>query len=172
MVQVMMPVVLTTSLNTLCFILPPESGEKVTFSISVFLRLAVLQGIVNNALPVTSDGISVLVLYIGLQMIGSILTIVATVLHLHFYHKTENQVCTGSCNTSGHSRNITVLKENYLDKTLSKHQQRRENNSNPANDGRLHACAVFCCSFNRIGPIASLVWNIGLIVYFLIVVNS
>ena len=33
-----------------------------------------LQGIVNNALPVTPDGISVLVLYIGLQMVGSILT--------------------------------------------------------------------------------------------------
>ena len=53
MVQVMMPVVLTSSLNALCFILPPDSGEKVTFSISVFLGLAVLQGIVHNALPVT-----------------------------------------------------------------------------------------------------------------------
>ena len=62
MIHVMVPVVLTSSLNTLCFILPPDSGEKVTFSISVFLSLAVLQGIVNNALPVTSDGISVLVL--------------------------------------------------------------------------------------------------------------
>ena len=104
-------------------------------------------------------------------MIGSILTIVATVLQLHFYHKTENQVCTGSCNTSRHSRNITVLKENYLDETLSKHQQ-GHGNSNQANDGRLHAWAVFCCSFNRSGLIASLVWNKGLIVYFLIVVNS
>ena len=105
-------------------------------------------------------------------MVGSILTIVATVLHLHFYHKTENKVCTGSCNTFEHSRNITVLKENHLDETLPKHQQRHGNNSNQANDGRLHACAVFCCSFSRIGLIASLVWNIGLIVYFLIVVNS
>ena len=64
MIHVMVPVVLTSSLIVLVFILPPESGEKVTFSISVFLSLAVLQGIVNNALPVTSDGISVLVLYI------------------------------------------------------------------------------------------------------------
>ena len=110
--------------------------------------------------------------YIGLQMIGSILTIFATVLHLHLYHKTENKARTGSCNTSGHSRNITDLKENYLDETLPKHQQRHGNNSNQANDGRLHACAVFCCSFNGIGLIVSLVWNIGLIVYFLKVVNS
>ena len=171
MIHVMVPVVLTSLLNVLCFILPPESGEKITFSISVFLSLTVLQGIVNNALQVTSDGISVLVLYIGLQMIGSILTIVATVLQLHLYHKTENKVCTGSCNTSGHSRNITDLKENYSDETLSKHQQ-KHGNSNQANNGRLHAWAVFCCSFNRIGLIASLVWNIGLIVFFLIVVNS
>ena len=109
--------------------------------------------------------------YIGLQMIGSILTIFATVLHLHLYHKTENKARTGSCNTFEHSRNITVLKENHSDETLSKHQQ-GHGNSNQANDGRLHAWAVFCCTFNRIGLIASLVWNIGLIVYFLIVVNS
>ena len=171
MVQVMMPVVLTSSLNTLCFILPPESGEKVTFSISVFLSLAVLQGIVNNALPVTSDGISVLVLYIGLQMIGSILTIVATVLHLHFYHKTENKAHTGSCNTSRYSRKITVLKENCTDETLSKHQQ-CHTNSNQANQNQLHAWTYSCCSFDRVGLIASLVWNIGLIVYFIIVVSS
>ena len=86
LINIMGPVVLTSVLNIVCFQLPAESGEKVTLSISIFLTLVVFQNVVNSTLPESSEGLSILVTYIGLHLIGSALTITMTVviLKLHF----------------------------------------------------------------------------------------
>ena len=90
-INVMGPIVLTSILNIVCFLLPAESGEKVGFSISIFLTLAVFQNVVNRALPESSDGLSILAIFISLQLVGSVLTITLTVIIIKLHHK-EGQI--------------------------------------------------------------------------------
>ena len=80
------PVVFTSFLNPLSFLLPVDSGERISLSNTVFLTLAVFFSIVNESLPQTSEGVPIIVAYIGLQMLGSALTIVFTIFSLTLYH--------------------------------------------------------------------------------------
>ncbi|XP_060561721.1 neuronal acetylcholine receptor subunit alpha-10-like [Ruditapes philippinarum] len=84
------PVVLTSLLNPLSFLLPVESGERISLSNTVFLTLAVFFSIVNDSLPKTSEEVPILVAYIGLQMLGSVLTIMFTIFSLALYHNNRN----------------------------------------------------------------------------------
>ncbi|KAH3750854.1 hypothetical protein DPMN_185389 [Dreissena polymorpha] len=53
-----MPVVVTSLLIALTFIVPFESGEKLSYILTVFLSLAVLLTITADALPPTSITVS------------------------------------------------------------------------------------------------------------------
>ena len=57
--NIMAPVICISLLNVLCFILPAESGERVTLCISVFLTLAVFLTIVTSSMPESSDEVAV-----------------------------------------------------------------------------------------------------------------
>ena len=85
--NIIAPVVVTSLLNIMCFILPVESAERVTFSTSIFLTMAVFLTIVSQSLPKTSDGASVTFVYICLQLLGSFVTIVLNVFVLDLYHR-------------------------------------------------------------------------------------
>lgn len=89
--NVILPVILIALLNILCFILPSGEGERVTLCISVFLTLAIFLTIVNSSLPESSDEVAFFNIYVGLQLIGSILTIVMTVTSLYYFFKDDNQ---------------------------------------------------------------------------------
>ncbi|XP_060561712.1 5-hydroxytryptamine receptor 3A-like [Ruditapes philippinarum] len=84
------PVVITSLLNPLSFLLPVDSGERISLSNTVFLTMAVFFSIVNHSLPKTSEGVPIIVAYIGLQMLGSSLTIVFTIFSLALYYRNQN----------------------------------------------------------------------------------
>ncbi|KAH3874123.1 hypothetical protein DPMN_037364 [Dreissena polymorpha] len=86
----MLPIIFISFLNTFCFILPSDGGERITFCISLFLTLAVFMTIVNGSFPESSDEVSKFGVYIGLQLIGCGLTTIATVLSLYCYHESNN----------------------------------------------------------------------------------
>jgi len=52
---VLFPCILTGSVAAVSFILPPESGEKVSLSVTVLLSLAVFLLMVSEQLPASSD---------------------------------------------------------------------------------------------------------------------
>jgi hypothetical protein len=52
--------------------------------------MAVFFSIVNHSLPKTSEGVPIIVAYIGLQMLGSSLTIVFTIFSLALYYRNQN----------------------------------------------------------------------------------
>ena len=83
----MTPVVCISLLNVLCFLLPAQSGERVTLCISIFLTLAVFLTVINNAMPESSEEVAVFGLYVGLQLIGSALTIFHVVLSIFLFHR-------------------------------------------------------------------------------------
>ncbi|XP_052788752.1 neuronal acetylcholine receptor subunit alpha-2-like [Mya arenaria] len=88
--NVMMPVILTSILATLVFMVPVESGEKVSFVLTVFLSLAVLLTIVSDSLPPTSITVSVLGVYLGVVMVMAAFGVFLTVLILLIHHRPGN----------------------------------------------------------------------------------
>ena len=90
--NMIVPIMCISFLNITCFIIPSESGERVTLCISSFLTLAVFLTIMSSFLPESSDEVCLFAIYVGLQLLCSGLTILGTVISLHLYHKghTEN----------------------------------------------------------------------------------
>ena len=82
MMNVVLPVLLVSSLNMFCFLLPHNSGERVTLSVSVFLTLAIYMTVVTKYLPHTSDEISMFSLCVDLQLAASCLTVMVTAANL------------------------------------------------------------------------------------------
>ena len=92
--NVIIPILCIAFLNCFCFVLPSEGGERVTFAISLFLTLVVFMTIVNDSLPESSDEISTFGLYVGLQLLGSGLTIIVTTLSLNMFYR-DDEVAVG-----------------------------------------------------------------------------
>ncbi|KAL4239523.1 hypothetical protein ACF0H5_000337 [Mactra antiquata] len=93
--SLVVPVVLTSSLNVFVYILPVQGGERLTLCVSVFLTLAVFLSILDQSLPKTSKGVSIFIVYLCLQLLGSALTIVSTcvVLNLYEQHQSSKRGC-------------------------------------------------------------------------------
>ncbi|XP_052814410.1 neuronal acetylcholine receptor subunit alpha-3-like isoform X2 [Mya arenaria] len=93
--NVMMPVIVTSLLVALTFIVPFESGEKLSYVLTVFLALAVLLTITSDALPPTSITVSVLGLYLGVITVLAAVGILLTVLLQLMYHTEGRPKLTG-----------------------------------------------------------------------------
>lgn len=53
--SVLFPCMLTSSVAILAFLLPPESGEKVSLNVTILLSLAVFLLMISDQLPASSD---------------------------------------------------------------------------------------------------------------------
>ncbi|MEW8548454.1 MAG: hypothetical protein AB2693_33545, partial [Candidatus Thiodiazotropha sp.] len=168
-VNIMAPVVITSSLNVFCFVLPSESGERITLCISIFLALAVFQGIVNSALPQTSDGLSILAVYIGLQLLGSAVTIVMTVITLKMYHLKDKIAVPMP---------VARLMEKFRSGKRDHEGQSSEDGGKtedkvlPSCEKTLKSWRNLSLSLNRLCFYMSLLWNVFLLAIFFIVVKS
>lgn len=87
LINVIAPIVLLAILNIFTFALPVDCGEKMSYSITVFLSFAVFLSIVSSTLPKTAG--SILEFYLMFQLgMGTIVVIVTAVeLRLHFRSK-------------------------------------------------------------------------------------
>ncbi|XP_067652551.1 acetylcholine receptor subunit alpha-like [Haliotis asinina] len=64
-------------LSPVSFLVPVESGEKITLSITVVLSYLVFIGSINDAMPKLSDTVSLIVIYASIQTLISMLAVVA-----------------------------------------------------------------------------------------------
>ena len=80
-------------LNTLVFLLPCESGERISYAITVMLSIAVFLTLVGDHLPQTSEPMSILSYYMMLILVLSTLTCLAVILNMDLSHrKNQNEV--------------------------------------------------------------------------------
>ena len=91
LINIIAPIVCISLLNPTCFIIPAESGEKITLCLSIFLTLAVFRTLISDALPESSEEVCLFNIYVGLQLACSGLTIVANVISLHLYYKNQSE---------------------------------------------------------------------------------
>ena len=108
LVNLILPLVCISLLNLTVFILPVESGEKITLCISVFLTLAVFLTIITSSFPESSDEVSLLSIYVTIQLMYSGLSICATVMSLNLYYRSTQshvpwayrQLCRLTCHAT------------------------------------------------------------------------
>jgi hypothetical protein len=81
-INIIIPVILLSVLNIFTFVLPVTTGERASYSITVFLSLAVFLTIVAQELPTNSDVISLLSVYLTAMEILSTLIVLICILQL------------------------------------------------------------------------------------------
>ena len=88
-VNVFIPIVTLAVLNTLAFFIPAESGEKLSYCITVLLALAVYLSTFSDYLPTNSNKMACLCFFLLFKVMMSTFICACTVFSLLFYHKTE-----------------------------------------------------------------------------------
>ncbi|XP_046547071.1 acetylcholine receptor subunit alpha-like [Haliotis rubra] len=89
-----LPVMLLSVLNLGVFLLPPESGEKVSLCISIVLSYAVFLSVIGGSLPEVSDTVSIFSIYLLAMMFVKVATTLLTVLVLNTYHGDSEEQCS------------------------------------------------------------------------------
>ena len=67
--------------------MPTESGEKLTFPMSIFLTLAVFLTIITISLPESVDGVSYISSFVTFELAISATILLCTVITLRFHHE-------------------------------------------------------------------------------------
>ena len=84
--RALLPVVAISFLNCITFGLPPASGERITTCVSLFLAYIFMLNIISDLQPRTSDGISLLGIYLNIQLVCSIITVTISIVSLRLHH--------------------------------------------------------------------------------------
>ncbi|MBN3310252.1 ACHA7 protein, partial [Amia calva] len=125
--NLLIPCVLISGLALLVFLLPADSGEKISLGITVLLSLTVFMLLVAEIMPATSDSVPLIAQYFASTMMIVGLSVVVTVLVLQFHHhdphggKMPKWVMLFTSPVSGHN----VMAERYIT-TLTYHLLRIE----------------------------------------------
>ncbi|CAC5418830.1 CHRNN [Mytilus coruscus] len=95
MINVIFPIILLGVLNIFVFALPADSGERVGFSITLLLSIAVFMTIVADSLPSTSSPrLSSVGIKLVVDLTISSLIVVCTILGLVIHHRDDSQPVT------------------------------------------------------------------------------
>ena len=116
---VIIPIMLLSLMSIMVFLLPPDSGERMSYSITLLLALMVFLTIVSDNLPKTSSPLPILSYFIGLHVLLSALITFATILNLRLFYKDEHEpvpswLCN-CCRKRGGGQQCTT--EGYLETT-------------------------------------------------------
>ncbi|XP_069122171.1 uncharacterized protein [Argopecten irradians] len=83
--NIILPVLITSFLIILVFVLPVDSGEKVSYALTVLLALAVLLTLIADSMPNTSNTVSILSVYLAYTLIMGVLAVGLTVLIIRIH---------------------------------------------------------------------------------------
>lgn len=89
LLNIVIPINIISSLSSLVFIMPVESGERVSFSVTVLLSLTVYTSEISKDLPTNSESLPLLIMYLACLLLHSGFAIVANLIvlirHFHIY---------------------------------------------------------------------------------------
>ncbi|XP_045156385.1 neuronal acetylcholine receptor subunit alpha-10-like isoform X4 [Mercenaria mercenaria] len=90
--NVIIPCMLLSSLTLTGFLLPPDSGEKITLGLTVLLAFSVFMLLIAENMPPTSEYIPLIGIYLTIIMAMSALSVVFSVFVLNFHHKRSGSI--------------------------------------------------------------------------------
>nr|XP_022302150.1 acetylcholine receptor subunit beta-like [Crassostrea virginica] len=85
--NLILPIVFVCILNLVVFIIPADAGEKMGYSVTIFLTFAVFLTIVSAELPMNSDSTSILNIYLIIELVISIMGIIISSVQLRLNHR-------------------------------------------------------------------------------------
>ncbi|VDI75352.1 Hypothetical predicted protein [Mytilus galloprovincialis] len=89
--NLILPICVMIILNIFVFLLPPESGERVGYAVTVLLAIAVFLTISSDNLPATSSPrISSISLLLFSDVVISAVIVLMVILSLRYYHRDDN----------------------------------------------------------------------------------
>ncbi|KAL3854935.1 hypothetical protein ACJMK2_014170 [Sinanodonta woodiana] len=88
-INFILPIILSSFLSCVVFLVPIQAGEKVSYILTMILAIAVLLTMIADSLPHTSLTASVLGIYLAITMFLSVLCALITVLLLTIFHNKE-----------------------------------------------------------------------------------
>jgi len=89
--NMLLPILVLAILNLFTFAFPSQSGEKMGFSITVFLAFAVFLTIINGSLPESSHSVSYVGIYLVMQLVQSALIVVVSAFQIRIMFRSDNK---------------------------------------------------------------------------------
>jgi len=89
--SVLLPIQFLGLLNVLVFLLVPESGERISYCLTVLLSIAVFMTIIGDMLPRSSEPVPIISYKLMIDMVISSLIVLVTILNLRVYHREERK---------------------------------------------------------------------------------
>ncbi|XP_076084468.1 acetylcholine receptor subunit delta-like [Mytilus galloprovincialis] len=78
--NIILPIILLALLDIFTFKIPADTGERLGYTITVWLSFAVFLTIVSDSLPKTSDSVPIVSIYIIIQLLmGTLIVLISTV---------------------------------------------------------------------------------------------
>ncbi|XP_014667766.1 PREDICTED: neuronal acetylcholine receptor subunit alpha-7-like [Priapulus caudatus] len=88
--NLLIPCFLISGMTLLVFVLPPESGEKLTLCVTLLLSLMVFLLLVAETMPATSDAVPLIGKYFACIMLMCALSVMFSVISLNMHHRTPD----------------------------------------------------------------------------------
>lgn len=89
--NIILPIAFLGFLNILVFVIPVDAGEKMSFSVTVFLSFAVFLTIISAMLPTSSTSIPILAIYLVIQLVYGVLALLISAFQLRLRHRDETE---------------------------------------------------------------------------------
>jgi len=88
--SIVLPIVGILLLNTLVFILPIESGERISFSLTLMLATAVFLTVIADEIPKVSDPVPVICTLLFSAIVHGICNTILLILNMRIYYRKSN----------------------------------------------------------------------------------
>lgn len=85
-----LPILLLSVLNMVCFVVPVESGEKIGMTMAIFLTFAVFMSMISSNIPRSSEHVFKFGIFMTMHLLMSGLTIIVEVLVTNIYYKPKD----------------------------------------------------------------------------------
>ena len=82
-----LPILLLSILNMVCFLVPIESGEKIGMTMAIFLTFAVFMTMISSTVPRSSEHVFKFGIFMTMHLLMSGITILLEVFVSHIYYK-------------------------------------------------------------------------------------
>ena len=88
--NILLPVMILVVLNSIVFLLPSGSGERIGFAVTILLAIAVYMTIISEKLPETSNPLCILNYVMMAYLVQSAEICLLTVVNLRFFFRSES----------------------------------------------------------------------------------
>ncbi|KAI8798513.1 acetylcholine receptor subunit delta [Biomphalaria glabrata] len=91
LLNVLLPVVFLAFLNIFVFLIPAESGEKISYGITVLLSLSVYMSTVSGMLPRSSLTLPNVIIYLFILLVLSMITVIGSIIIVLLHNMEEKE---------------------------------------------------------------------------------